>query len=98
MTTEAQEAPIAMPHDSREGMSRRDFLHAGALTAGAVGASLLDPSPLPATQPAARSCIFLLLVGGPSQLDTWDPKPDAPDDVRSPFRPIATNVPGIHMC
>ena len=35
--------------------------------------------------------------GGPSQLDTWDPKPDAPEDIRGPFRPIATNVPGISI-
>jgi hypothetical protein len=88
-----------MRHESKECMSRRDFLQAGALTAGAVGASLLDSFPLPAGEPAsARSCILLLLVGGPSQLDTWDPKPDAPDGVRSPFRPIHTNVPGIDLC
>ena len=41
------------------------------------------------------NCILLFLVGGPSQLDTWDPKPAAPDNVRGPFRPIRTNVPGI---
>ena len=35
--------------------------------------------------------------GGPSQLDTWDPKPDAPEDIRGPFRPISTNVPGISI-
>ena len=38
-----------------------------------------------------------LHVGRPSQLDTWDPKPDAPEDIRGPFRPIATNVPGISI-
>jgi uncharacterized protein (DUF1501 family) len=43
-------------------------------------------------------CILLFLVGGPSQLDTWDPKPGAPSEVRSPFRPIRTNVPGIDLC
>ena len=41
------------------------------------------------------SCILLLLLGGPSQLDTWDMKPDAPADVRGPFRPIETNVAGL---
>ena len=40
------------------------------------------------------NCILLFLVGGPSQLDTWDMKPDAPEEIRGPFRPIATNVPG----
>src|SRR5207249_7666284 len=44
------------------------------------------------------NCILLLLVGGPSQLDTWDLKPKAPDNVRGPFRPIKTNIPGIEIC
>ncbi len=41
--------------------------------------------------------ILLLLVGGPSQLETWDPKPDAPSDVRGPFRSIATCCPGVRI-
>jgi hypothetical protein len=49
-------------------------------------------------QPGARSCVLFLLHGGPSQLDTWDMKPDAPDNVRGEFKPIATNVPGIRIC
>ena len=44
------------------------------------------------------NCILLFLVGGPSQLDTWDLKPARPDNVRGPFRPIQTNVPGIEIC
>jgi hypothetical protein len=40
---------------------------------------------------------MLFLVGGPSQLDTWDPKPDAPAEIRGPFKTIATNVPGIRI-
>jgi hypothetical protein len=47
--------------------------------------------------PLARSCIFINLVGGPSHLDTFDPKPTAPSDVRGPFQPIATSVPGIQL-
>src|SRR5262249_37876825 len=43
------------------------------------------------------NCIVLMLVGGPSQLDTWDLKPAAPANVRGPFRPIRTNVPGIDI-
>src|SRR5258707_449745 len=43
------------------------------------------------------NCIMLFLVGGPSQIDTWDPKPEAPPEVRGPFRPIATNVPGMRI-
>src|SRR6185437_15598993 len=44
------------------------------------------------------NCILLFLVGGPSQLETFDPKPDAPSGVRGPFRPIRTNVPGVELC
>jgi hypothetical protein len=46
----------------------------------------------------ARSCIVLFLMGGPPQHSTWDPKPDAPAEVRGEFGPIATNVPGIRIC
>jgi len=65
-------------------VTRRDFL----LTASAP---IIGPGrPHPGT-----SCILLLLTGGPSHLDTWDMKPDAPSEIRGPFRPIRTNVPGI---
>jgi hypothetical protein len=50
------------------------------------------------TQSRANSCILLWLDGGPSHLETFDLKPDAPSEVRGPFRPIATNVPGIQIC
>jgi uncharacterized protein (DUF1501 family) len=81
-----------------DGLTRRDFLRAGALGAGAVGLTLADL--LPAAGAGGRSdlnCILLFLVGGPSQLDTWDLKPDAPAGIRGPFRPTATNVPGIQI-
>ena len=45
----------------------------------------------------AKSCIFINMVGGPAHLDTFDPKPDAPSDVRGPFRPIQTATPGVHV-
>src|SRR5207237_239690 len=45
-----------------------------------------------------RSVILVLLTGGPSQLDTLDMKPDAPAEIRGEFQPIATSVPGIHVC
>jgi hypothetical protein len=47
---------------------------------------------------AEKSCIFILLCGGPSHLDTWDLKPDAPAEIRGPYRPIATAVPGMRLC
>jgi uncharacterized protein (DUF1501 family) len=81
-----------------DGLTRRDFLRAGALGAGAVSLSLADLAALEANPPADVNCILLFLVGGPGQLDTWDLKPDAPDSVRGPFRPIRTNVPGIEIC
>jgi len=75
--------------------TRRDFLRVGTLATSAAGLSLTD---VRAARPAQeRSCILLFLVGGPSQLDTWDPKPDAPAEVRGPFRPIQTAVPGMRI-
>jgi uncharacterized protein (DUF1501 family) len=82
-----------------DGLTRRDFLRAGALSAGAVSLTLADLARLHGQSPGDdRSCILLLLVGGPGQLDTWDLKPNAPTDVRGPFRPIATTVPGLQVC
>lgn len=79
---------------ARTSWSRRDVLRAGlAATAGLAPAPLLQAAPTP----TADHVIFLHLVGGPSQLDTWDPKPNAPADIRGPFRPMATSVPGIRV-
>ena len=81
-----------------DGLTRRDFLHAGAISV--LGLGLSD---VLARRAAAQggdrdiNCIMLFLVGGPSQLDTWDPKPEAPIEVRGPFRPIATNVTGMQI-
>ncbi|MDR3633385.1 MAG: DUF1501 domain-containing protein [Isosphaeraceae bacterium] len=78
-------------------VDRRDFLRTGTLAA--AGWSLLHPDRSFAG-PAHddRAVILLMLVGGPSQLDTWDPKPDAPAEIRGPFGSIATAVPGVHLC
>jgi hypothetical protein len=77
--------------------TRRDFLRTAA--AGAAGLALTSPASarLPLSPGKAKSCIFINMVGGPAHLDTFDPKPDAPSDVRGPFSPIQTNVPGIHL-
>ncbi len=82
------------PTDSRFPLSRREFLRAGAATAVAAAAPLSLRAAPAAT---ADACIMLMLTGGPSQLDTFDPKPGAPSDVRGPFRPIRTSVPGLHL-
>jgi len=79
-----------------DGLTRREALKIGGI--GAFGASLgLPPLAYGQSQPTgrAKSCIFLFLFGGPDQHSTWDPKPDAPAEVRGPFAPIATNVSGI---
>ncbi|MEI7701585.1 MAG: DUF1501 domain-containing protein, partial [Planctomycetia bacterium] len=47
--------------------------------------------------PAIKSCIFIFYYGGPSHLETWDPKPGAPGTVRGEFRPIPTTVPGLQI-
>jgi uncharacterized protein (DUF1501 family) len=79
-----------------DGPSRRDFLHAGALSL--LGLTLPKFQAARAGAPDGDvNCIMLFLVGGPSQIDTWDPKPDAPAEVRGPFKSIATNVPGTRF-
>jgi hypothetical protein len=83
-----------------DGVTRRDFLHAGSL--GFLGLTLpefLTFKAAGAVDPKKDvNCIQLMLVGGPSQLDTWDMKPDAPASIRGPYKPVKTNVPGIEIC
>src|SRR5437870_4300311 len=93
------------------GISRREWLRVGGLSA--LGLSLPGllhagqqtpalPAPLRGLQGAtfgrAKNVIFLWLQGGPPQHETFDPKPDAPAEIRGLFRPISTNVPGIRFC
>ena len=80
-------------------LRRREFLRAGVLGLG--GLSLGNLMQARAAQPAAQrdtSIILFWMWGGPSQLETYDLKPDAPSEYRGPFRPIATNVPGLDIC
>src|SRR5205823_1694967 len=79
------------------GMNRRDFLRVGSLSPLGIGlAQLLHATrglaagPTP-TKAKAQACILLWLEGGPSQMDTWDPKGN------TGFKPIATKVPGIQI-
>jgi len=83
-----------------EGVSRRDVLKVGALSF--FGLSLADLLHLRATaaataQPKAESVILIWCSGGPSHIDTFDPKPDAPSEFRGEFKPIETNVSGIQL-
>lgn len=82
------------------GRSRREFLQIGAL--GSIGLSL--PQYLAAKQAGGvdkgndnKACILIFNLGGPSQLDLWDMKPDAPSEVRGPFMPIRTKSPDIDI-
>ncbi|GIW91294.1 MAG: hypothetical protein KatS3mg109_1726 [Pirellulaceae bacterium] len=84
-----------------DGWTRRELLRVGGLTALGINA-------LPWLEAAAgeksgsfgraKACIVLFLLGGPPQHETWDPKPQAPDEVRGPFSPVATRVPGLAVC
>lgn len=89
-----------------DGISRRELMRVGSLTL--VGLSLPQllaakklAQPAPVSDKAferAKNVIFLYLAGGPPQHETFDPKPNAPDGIRGPFKPISTNVPGIQFC
>jgi hypothetical protein len=60
---------------------------------------LLASQPLAGqASPAAKSCILFFMEGGPSHIDLWDMKPEAPAEVRGKFQPIATSLPGITVC
>lgn len=76
-------------------LSRREFVTAAASAplCGWLG-RLAAAAP---KEPRARSCILLWMAGGPSHIDTFDPKPDAPADVRGEFKPIDTSVPGVRI-
>ena len=90
-------------HPCSPSLTRRQLLQAGGAAALAMGvpgtvAASVDAERGLRGVAAEKSCIFVLLCGGPSHLDTWDLKPDAPDDIRGPYRPIATSAPGVHIC
>ncbi len=82
------------------GVTRRDFLQVGAL--GGIGFSL--PQLMAARAAGAvkpdhddRSCIMIFNLGAPSNMDLWDMKPDAPAEIRGPFKPIQTAIPGFQF-
>ena len=82
----------------KSALGRRQFLGAAGLAGLGLGpvtapASATGPSVTP-----IRSCILIFYYGGPSHLDTFDPKPNAPAEVRGEYRTIATAVPGVRIC
>ncbi|MFM8274691.1 MAG: DUF1501 domain-containing protein [Gemmata sp.] len=78
-------------------MSRREFVRVGGLGAAGVTLPALLRHEAMAGAAAARpkSVIYVVLDGGPSHIDMWDPKPDAPAEVKGPFGPVATTLPGV---
>src|SRR5262245_20707826 len=87
-----------------DGISRRSFLKIGAFGAGLTLADLLraraqaNGSPAAGRAASNKSAIMIYLPGGPSHMDMYDLKPNAPVEYRGEFRPIHTNVPGVQIC
>ena len=85
--------------------SRRTFLGGSSSALGALALSTMQGDVaqaselgLPHHPPKARRVIYLFMSGGPSHIDLWDLKPDAPDEIRGSFKSVSTNVPGIQIC
>src|SRR5262245_10060479 len=86
------------------GVSRREFLRLGGLSAfGLTLPGFLRLRQTSASTPAPRSartppsCILLWMQGGPSHVDTFDPKPDAPAEIRGEFGTVPTTLPGVRL-
>src|SRR3954470_13812902 len=79
------------------GPNRRDFLRIGTLGLGGLSLSqmLAGGARAASGSPLERSVIFVFQHGGPSQFETWDPKPDAPEGIRTATGAIATRLPGV---
>src|SRR5437588_12385435 len=84
-------------HTDCDGVSRRDFLRVGGLTL--LGLTMPDLLRAAKAAPGSRevSCILLWMGGGPSHIDTFDPKPDAPAEIRGEFGVIPTKLKGIYV-
>lgn len=82
-----------------DNMSRRGFLTVGGMAMGGVALpQVLRAEAEANTGPTHKGIINIYMPGGPSHIDLWDLKPEAPAEIRGEFRPIATNVPGIEIC
>src|SRR5262245_51945687 len=84
-------------HPCRGPLSRRAFLRLGALALGGLHWPRLLQAQAAPRSPSTAVILFWMW-GGPSQFETFDPKPDAPAEIRGPFRPIQSVVPGMDFC
>jgi hypothetical protein len=81
-----------------DGVTRRGFIKIGAFGAGLTLAEMLRLRASAGTPSSTKSAIMIYLPGGPSHMDMYDLKPDAPKEFRGEFKPIPTNVPGVQIC
>lgn len=93
--------PSSSTHFAR--WTRRHWLRVGGLSTAGLALPTLLAHEAQAAKPAprskrAKSCIVFFLEGGPSHIDLWDMKPDAPAEIRGEFRPIQSTLPGLHVC
>ena len=88
-------------HTFCDGVQRRDFLKVGAVSGFGLGMGLpqfLAKASEGQLNSKGKAAIFVRLAGGPTHMDTFDLKPDAPDTHRGEFKEIKTNVPGVRFC
>src|SRR5690348_4951042 len=91
---------LGRPRRACDGLTRRTLLEAAG--AGLLGLSvsklLAAESARPIRRARAKSVMFVFLFGGPSQLETFDMKPDAASGIRGPYRPIGSRSPELRIC
>src|SRR5262245_41648923 len=80
-------------------LTRRQLLQVGGLSMLGLGlpAAVRARNPGSQAHGSEKSCIFIVLGGGPTHVDTWDLKPEAPAEIRGPYKPIATSAPGVRL-
>ncbi|HJZ60042.1 MAG TPA: DUF1501 domain-containing protein, partial [Gemmataceae bacterium] len=89
---------LGSPRRLCDGWTRREFIRAGALGPLGLGAAARAAgAPAPASFSQAKACILLYLYGSPSQLETFDPKPDAPAGIRGDLGTTPTMLPGVRI-
>lgn len=90
-----------LPNGAHTVPNRRDALRLAGLGTLGLTLPIFGPGLAGATATdhtaTAKNCIYIFLCGGPSQLDMWDPKPEAPAEIRGPIQSIESNVPGIRL-